>query len=265
MRVGVGYAAWITNDRLLNFAVQTLGSITSTEHELVFCGWRNSPMPPHYVEALDRFGHTHENNENNVSRAWNRAIHHLLAEGCRYVFVPNLDILLQPGALDALVDAVGRNPDPLLWTMANWHYLNDDGDAPGIASAPRHDNFVPYPHFSAFMVDDRLFTEIGPFDENLKPAYNEDIDMHWRIRLAGKDAVQYEGARFYHFGSRAIGEDSALAGRNNITHAANNAYFREKWGYKPPTADDAFTKDMYRHPYNDPSQDGFERRFMETW
>lgn len=265
MKIGIGYAAWITKDSLLDFAVKTLESITSEEHELVFCGFRNSPMPQHYIEALDRFGHTHENNENNVSRAWNRSIHHLLAEGCRYVFVPNLDILLQPGALDELVAAAGRYPEPVLWTMANWHYLEDDGVNPGIRHAPKHDHTQPYPHFSAFMVDQRLFEEVGPFDEDLKPAYNEDIDMHWRIRLAGHDAVQYEGARFYHHGSRAIMEDQALAGRNNVTHAANNAYFVEKWGYKPPTADDAFTKDMFRHPYNDPSRDGLERRFMETW
>lgn len=265
MKIGIGYAAYMTNDRLLKFATDTLGSITSEQHELVFCGFRNSPMPQHYIEALDRYGHTHENDENNVSRAWNRAINHLLGEGCRYVFVPNLDILLQPGALDELVAAAGRYPEPMIWTMADWAYLEGTGDAPGIVDAPRPDSTIPHPHFSAYMVDSRLFETVGPFDENLKPAYNEDIDMHWRVRLAGYDAIRYEGARFYHFGSRAIVEDGDLGTRNNITHEANNSYFREKWGYKPPTADDAFTKDMYRHPYNDPTKDGIDRRFMETW
>jgi len=265
MKIGVGYAAWVTSPKLMEYAVDTLNSITSEKHELVFCGWRNSPMPSDVFAKLGSYGHIHDNDENNVSRAWNRAINHLIGQGCRYVFVPNLDIYLKPGALDALVDAAQRYPNPVLWTMANWHYFQDDGEAPGIHRAPTPDHVVPHPHFSAFMVDNRLFDKVGPFDENFRPAYNEDLDMHWRIRLAGEEAVQFEGARFYHYGSRAIGEDKALEATNRITHANLDRYFARKWGYKPPTADDPFTTGMYRHPWNDPSLVGYERKFMATW
>lgn len=265
MKIGIGYAAYIRTEGHFNFAKETLASITSDEHELVFGGFANNQIPMLWRAELERYGWVADNNENNVSRAWNRAIDTLLREGCEFVFVPNLDIRVKKGSLDDLVRAVAAKPEPLLWTMDNWHYLHAVDNNPGLEEAPLRDHWVPYPHFSAFMVDARLFEVVGPFDENFRPAYNEDIDMHWRIKLAGHDAVKYEGARFYHHGSRTIGEDHVLNAQNVATHAANNRYFAEKWKYKPPTADDPFTADMYRHPFNDPAKVGIEREFMATW
>ena len=265
MKIGVAAAVYITNERLFEFAKETLDSISSEEHEIITCGWMNAPLLPEYEGPFTARGHLHPNDDNNVSRAWNRGIDCLLRQEADYVFVPNLDIVVQAGALDRLVEAATKNVDPILMTMANWHYRWNTPEAPGIDEAPVHDNWVPYPHFSAFMVDHRLFEEVGPFDENFRPAYNEDLDMHWRIRRAGKEALQYEGARFYHHGSRTIGEDNELRNKNEHSHAALNAYFVQKWGYKPPTANDPFTDGMFLYPFNDPSRVGEERAFMETW
>lgn len=265
MKIGVGAAAYVTTRAHVELARSTLESITSDEHELAFCFFLNAPVPAETQQLLESYGHVHANDENNVSRAWNRAIACLLDQGCDYVLVPNLDIVMKQGSLDALVRHAEANPTPLLWTMANWHYLHRDGVNPGIDEAPLHDNAVPHPHFSCFMVDERLFEIVGPFDEAIKPAYNEDLDMHWRIRLAGCEAVQYEGARFYHHGSGTIRNDPELNERNHGTHSENNAYFVRKWGYKPPTADDPFTKDMFRYPFNDPTRQGFERGYRSTW
>jgi hypothetical protein len=264
MKIGVGAAVYLANQRHFEHAEETLRSITS-EHELEFCLWLNHPIKAEWQVVLETFGHIHTNEENNVSRAWNRAIDHLLRDGCRYVFIPNLDIVVRQGALDALVAAAGLNAEPLLWTMANWHGLQDSPELPGLEHAPLHDNWTPYPHFSAYMVDHRLFELVGPFDENFRPAYNEDLDMHWRIRLAGGTAVQYEGSRFYHHGSRTIVLDPALMQANAVSHAELNAYFVRKWGYKPPTADDPFTDGMFKYPFNDPAQAGLERQFITTW
>jgi GT2 family glycosyltransferase len=265
VKIGIALAVYITNERHYQFAKETLDSISSEIGEVVTCGWMNAPLETEYQDPFTTRGHLHENSENNVSRAWNRGIDCLIKAGCDYVFVPNLDIVVQPGSLDRLVQAASRNPDPVLWTMANWHYRHADGVNPGIEDAPLHDNWVPYPHFSAFMVDHRLFEEVGPFDENFRPAYNEDLDMHWRIRRAGKEALQYEGARFFHHGSRTIGEDMDLRTRNETSHQNLNAYFVEKWGYKPPTANDPFTDGMFLYPFNDPARVGEERKFMQTW
>lgn len=268
MKIGIALAVYITNERHFELAKETLDSISSEEHELVTCGVVNSgSLKEEWQAPFTARGELVPNEENNVSRAWNRGIQILISRGCEYVFVPNLDIVLQPGSLDRLVQGIGhpRANAALLWTMANWHYRHDQGENRGIENAPLTDNWVPYPHFSAFMVDHRLFEEVGPFDEGFKPAYNEDIDMHWRIKLAGKDALQYEGARFYHHGSQTIRNDNALNEANNHTHHENNAYFVRKWGFKPATADDAFTEGMFKFPFNDPSRVGFEKEYATTW
>ena len=264
MKIGVALAIYVTNDQLYAHAKETLESIQSAKHQIITCGWENAALKSEYQGIFTERGHYHSNDENNVSRAWNRGINCLLGAGCDLVFVPNLDIRVKSGSVDAMVDAIQDAPG-ILWTMANWHYLQDTAEAPGIENAPLHHNWVPYPHFSAFFVDERLFEMVGPFDENFRPAYNEDLDMHWRIRRAGQEALQYEGARFYHHGSRTIGYDHDLRARNELSHSALNAYFVQKWGYKPPTANDPFTDGMFMYPFNDPARVGEERNVMTTW
>ena len=206
VNIGIGAAAYVSTPQHVELARATLDSISSAQHNLQFCFHLNSPPDEAVVSFLSSYGHVHVNDENNVSRAWNRSIDCLL-KTADYVLVPNLDIVIKDGSIDALVAHAESNREPILWTMANWHYLHRDGENPGLDEAPLHDNAVPHPHFSCFMVDERLFAEVGPFDENIKPAYNEDLDMHWRIRLAGYEAVQYEGARFFHVGSGTIRND----------------------------------------------------------
>jgi GT2 family glycosyltransferase len=89
------------------------------------------------------------------------------------------------------------------------------------------------------------------FDEQIKPAYTEDQDMHWRIILEGYKAVGYEGARFYHYGSRTIKSDPVLLEANHISHDRNMKYFIRKWGDRPDTMADPFkTERMFRTPFN---------------
>lgn len=265
MKIGVGAAVYISNSVHAKLARETIASITSEKHDIEFCFWLNAPVDDSVREILHAAGHIHANEENNVSRGWNRAINCLLEDRCSYVLVPNLDIVIKQGSLDALVDHAEGNPEAVLWTMTPWSFRERLGVNPGLEEAPLNNATNPHPHFSCFMVDDRLFELVGPFDEAFKPAYNEDLDMHWRIQLAGFSAVQYEGARFYHVGSATIRNDKELAAANSITHGQLNAYFIRKWGHKPATANDPFTKDMYRHPFNDPAQEGFERAYRSTW
>lgn len=252
MKIGIGFAAYISNDLHLDYARQTIESLHSAEHELALEFCVNYVSRIEYWDYLESQGKVIENEENIVSRAWNRVIEDLLIDGCRYVIVPNLDLVLKSNAIDNLVAHAERNPGPIVWTATQW------GDR-DIEAATEEDTVIPHPHFSMFMVDHRLLAEVGGFDENFVGAYNEDLDMHWRIRLAGHEAVAYNGSRFFHYGSRTILADPLLAERNHVTHTKNNNYFNEKWGYKPPTANDPFTDGMYRFPFNDP-----ERAFVPS-
>jgi len=246
VKVGIGYAAYLGNNEHFKYAKETLDSIVSKQHELEFCGVVNYANRHEYIKYLETKGAVLTNPENNVSMAWNRAMDHLLDNGCDYVIVPNLDIVFKSTLVDNLVRFADSNKSEIiLWTALPWGELESLEEAVEVDHAPET------PHFSCFMVDGRLRDEVGGFDEMFRPAYNEDIDMHWRIVLAGKKAVGYEGARFYHHGSRTIKSDAVLEEANHITHDRNNKYFVRKWGYKPPTASDPFyTDQMFRTPFN---------------
>lgn len=248
MKIGIGAAVYISNDEHLRFAKETIESIKSEDHELEFCFVVNYLAKASYREYLESVGTVLDNSENIVSRSWNKAIGFLLGEGCEYVIVPNLDLVFKSTLVDNLVDFAMAHPEFILWTALPW------GELESIEEAVEGEGYPETPHFSCFMVNDRLFNEVGMFDENFKAAYNEDLDMHYRIRLKDERAVGFEGARFFHQGggSRTIQSDQELLRRNHITHDANDRYFVAKWGYKPPTADDAFTKDMYKHPFDVP-------------
>lgn len=246
MKVGIGFCSYMSNDTHFDFAKKTLESAVSENHEISFCGVVNFHASKRYTEYIQTKGTVLFNPENNVSMGWNRAIRQLLKEGCDYVIVPNLDIVFKSTMIDNLVDFAERTKDQyILWTALPW------GELESLEQATEIDNAPETPHFSCFMVDARLFKTVGEFDENFRPAYNEDLDMHWRIVLAGQKAVGYEGARFYHYGSRTIHSDPDLLQQNHRTHEANNRYFVMKWGDKPPTAADPFlTEKMYRTPFN---------------
>jgi hypothetical protein len=258
VKIGIGAAVYISNDVHLQFAKETIESIKSKNHEIEFCFIVNYLSKASYREYLESVGTVLDNTENIVSRSWNRAINYLLYHGADYVIVPNLDLVFKSTLVDNLVDFAEKTKDKfILWTALPW------GEKESIEQAVEGEGFPETPHFSCFMVDHRLFNKVGLFDENFKAAYNEDLDMHYRIRLAGETAVGFEGARFFHQGggSRTIQSDPELLARNHITHDANDRYFVSKWGYKPPTADDAFTKDMYNYPFDLPDyEDEFHPR-----
>jgi len=249
MKIGIGYPVYVTNEAHFDFAKQTLESVQSKDHEIVFCGVVNMTSKTEYDEYFKSKGTLLVNPENNVSMAWNKAIRELIDQGCDYVIVPNLDIVFKSDCIDNLVAFANGTKEIteniILWTAMPWN------DLPTLENADQNQEAPETPHFSCFMVDARLLKEIGPFDEMFRPAYNEDQDMHWRIVLKGYKAVGYEGARFYHYGSRTIHSDPLLLAQNHITHDANNKYFLRKWGDKPATAADPFlTQRMFKTPFN---------------
>lgn len=245
-KIGIGYCAYISNEAHFRYAKETLESAQSKEHELVFCGVVNYVPDQNHQFFLQKFGRLLVNPENNVSMGWNKAINNLFSQGCDYVIVPNLDVVFKSDMIDKLIAFADSHQDGiLLWTAMPWN------DRDTLEEAIEQQHWPETPHFSVFMVDVRLFNTVGEFDEKFKPAYNEDLDMHWRIVLSGNKAVGYEGARFHHYVSRTINEDPDLRLRNNRTHYVNNLYFLEKWGDKPATAADPFlTEKMYRTPFN---------------
>ena len=83
------------------------------------------------------------------------------------------------------------------------------------------------------MVNSSTIEKIGWFDEKFYPAYFEDNDYHYRIRMNGFKAVKTNQALYFHFGSRTIKDDEKVKEKCNIGYAANREYYIQKWGGEP--------------------------------
>lgn len=239
MKVGIVFVPFITNNEHLRYSQETIESLQCSTHELIKIAVINQAHSQYRMWIDDNFNYIMLNEKNNLSRAWNKGITQALNLGCTYVICPNLDIIFNVDTVKNLIAFADTHSEALMWTASEW----DDKDT--IATATGDDSYDEHPHFSLFMVDKRLFSKVGEFDEIFEPAYNEDNDMHYRIKLSGNLALKTGSSKFYHYGSRTIKSDIALERRNAATHAMNNQRYMAKWGGMPHD-------EKFDYPYNNP-------------
>lgn len=82
---------------------------------------------------------------------------------------------------------------------------------------------------AAFAITRHAVSAAGFADEAIHPAYDEDLDWHRRMKLAGVITVEV-GFTGSHVGSATIMSDPELRRINGMTHSANDAYYARKWG-----------------------------------
>ncbi len=92
------------------------------------------------------------------------------------------------------------------------------------------------PCAAAAMYRRACFAELGGFDESFF-CYGEDVDLGFRLRLAGGRAVQLAGAKVFHEGSAISGRHSAFTvyhgNRNRIWTAYKNMPAELYWPFAP--------------------------------
>lgn len=99
--------------------------------------------------------------------------------------------------------------------------------------------FVVSPNaWCLFLLTKEVFDRVGPFDERFYPAYYEDNDYHYRMKLLN---VIYRHEKLFGVsvfrGSQTIARDPGL-----IKHSKCEAYYVEKWGGLPG-------KETYKTPF----------------
>lgn len=128
---------------------------------------------------------------------------------------------------------LGVKASPLAdwWLIANSDLEWGAGDLARIEAQiePRAAILYKSLGLAAFVLTPPTLAAVGWFDENIHPAYNEDLDYARRCELAGVRSVEV-GFTGSHVGSATIHSDPVLRWRNGQTHAANDAYYAEKWG-----------------------------------
>jgi len=234
-KIGIVGTLYIDNDTTYNQAIHTLDT-TKSQHDLVFYA-RITKLDDKYKDILKRFDKVDKNDINCLARSWNMGTKQALKEGCDYVILPNLDLDLEPSTIDILVEYANKHKGKnLIWSGWGTSNLGRFPDWDFVVSS-----YTVYENFSFFMIDDRLFKEVGEFDEVFKPAYAEDVDMQYRLELKGFKHTCVYDAKFIHFGQTT--QKNSIDFKDKRADAKANAIFVKKWGGEP-------RQQKFKSPYN---------------
>lgn len=148
-----------------------------------------------------------------VAESWNMIIKNGFNKGATHVLILNDDIYL------------GKKTDEIIKFLEE----NPDGDF-----------YVTKNHWCAFIITKPCFEKVGLFDNKFYPAYFEDNDYCYRMRLAGMKQIKTE------FLNPAIFRNSMTIAKNpelNHNFENNRQYYKVKWGGEP-------AKETYKTPFN---------------
>ena len=186
------------------------------------------PITPYVINNWDH--------NNGVAAGWNAGIKWGFQED--YLIICNDDVVLYPGTLTKLIVCLMRNA------------LKNPVDLVSVvASDTGQTGYIDYefPDFACFAISPKPFVEkFGWFDEKFTPAYFEDNDMVYRIKVGGGRQGLCLDARVEHDGSATQYMDRENPVVNSDLFEANRAYFKAKWGGLPH-------EEVYTTPHNQPN------------
>lgn len=156
-----------------------------------------------------------------VSIGWNIGIKKAIQENCEYALVCNDDIELGPGTIQKLIEGIVDGYD-LVTPVSTLEPVDTE-----IAG------YKENPDFACFMIRPANFVEkFGTFDVEFSPAYFEDNDMAYRIKVGGGRYVCRTDATMVHYGSvtQNWGGEQVVTAR---MFERNRDYYVSKWGGLP--------------------------------
>lgn len=176
-----------------------------------------------------------------VSMSWNLIIKSYIMEP--YWIISNHDVAFTPGLLEKM------------------YYCAENSDYEMIHAkqSSRYDYSGCY---DLFLIKDAAVQKCGLFDENLSPAYCEDIDYMFRvdaenIKRVYLDIDYLHGEKDYATsGSQTWRTDLSLKEKLFFSGSTNDSYIYEKWGFQPGDYNRAYEK-----PFNNQLFDNKQTRF----
>ncbi len=186
-----------------------------------------------------------------IAASWNFGVDQAIQMSADYVLIINDDVLFSPWTLTGLVRAFESSLKPSNTVMVTGTNMRGSMEPEDIfrieiPSYKEHE-FGLNPDFSCFMIKPETFAKVGSFDENFKPAYFEDNDYHYRIKLCGFEAISSSWAPFYHYGSLTQNYDQNSPTVPPEQFLKNQDYFNRKWGALGPGME------TFQRPFNDPN------------
>jgi hypothetical protein len=167
-----------------------------------------------------------------VSGGWNQGLRNAIRDDLDYLFIMNDDIVMQPHSMTRMMRGVENNHLVTAFNTRDENYDHLD-----------ETHYIESPDYACFVVRPWEFvTRFGYFDENFAPAYFEDNDMNYRIKLAGGKDRKCTSAPMYHAGS-------VTQNWGGVPHVSsemfedNREYYRQKWGGLPG-------EETFKTPFN---------------
>ena len=160
-----------------------------------------------------------------VPHSWNLGVDWLQANGDDYLIIVSQSVLFgASGGQDFLDELADRRPKWIIHSQHGWKMI---------------------------ALSRAVFDRVGRFDEIFSPGYREEVDLLYRMHLAGLPSPQYNDGRFDQVVIDAESRGDALmvkSGQAVIDFGENTAAYQRKWhGEK--------LEEEFVRPYNDPSLD----------
>lgn len=180
-----------------------------------------------------------------LSSAWNEGLEWSLKRHHSFSLIINDDILFSPQCIDNMVASFLKLETTNQCVMITGNNVRGLFDDPYeiFSYATDVKAYQENPDFACFMVRPTIVYRVGFFDENFTPAYFEDNDYHYRIRLAGLNAFNNVSAPYFHYGSQTQNAVASMPVVHPFAFDLNHSYYRDKWGGSPG-------EESYTHPYN---------------
>jgi len=139
-----------------------------------------------------------------------------------------------------LCDIIFKENDYALILNDDIYLGRKDWEIDNLLSNYKADFYYGVQQWSVFILPKKTFKKVGRFDENFYPAYYEDNDYEYRMKLIGKRMFQIPFLNpFVYQSSQTIEKDPTL--RNNIED--NKQKYINKWGGLPK-------KEIFKTPLN---------------
>lgn len=233
MKIGIVTVPYIESESHFKLMVGSYESF-KTEQEVYSIAVINAHRNLLDYKEIKKYNNDVEiNKENCLAMAWNVGIKACLKNKCDYVYIPNLDVKLESNAIDNLIEVANKQKKYDVFSMCSQKYdLDYDVNVSNTIDC-----------YSSVMFRSSLFKKLkkldannepfkGMFDENIKPAYCEDIDFQYRLDLHGIKHLCAASAKFWHYGSATIKLHSNPQWANNNLTQFNSAmgFLEKKWG-----------------------------------
>lgn len=162
-----------------------------------------------------------------------------------FLLVVNPDVIVEPGAVAALLHAAGRYPDAGLFAP---QIVEPSGrvffqprsllapyltNPPGKLALPEGESCAPFFSGACFLVRRELFLRLGGFDEKIFLFY-EDDDLCRRIADGGASLVYVPQAIVRHGRGRSSGPKPGRVFKARWHQAWSRAYVSRKYGLPTP-------------------------------